>query len=87
MTAKCEPWHVNCNCGESRERSGGSPPNDHPDANRYHQSLGAKWMVEAIIREYRTTFALNKHAREFANSLERRWEDEGFWRPKKEPGT
>jgi hypothetical protein len=51
-------------------------------ANRYHQRLGAKWMVEAIIRECRTTLALNRNAQDFANDLERRWEDEAFWRPK-----
>jgi hypothetical protein len=54
---------------------------DAPDANRYHQTLGAKWMVEAIIRECRTKFAQNRNAQEFANDLERRWEDQSFWRP------
>jgi hypothetical protein len=54
------------------------------DANKYHQSLGAKWMLEAIIKEYRTTYRLNKHAIEFAKDLERQYkEDPEFWRPEK----
>jgi hypothetical protein len=50
-------------------------------ANRYHQTLGAKWMVEAIVKDCRTRLRLNRNAQEFANDLERRWEDEAFWRP------
>jgi hypothetical protein len=53
---------------------------DRPDANRYHQRLGAKWMVEAIVRDCRERLKLNKHAQEFANDIERKWEDDAFWR-------
>lgn len=52
------------------------------DANRYHQSLGAKWMCEAIVREMRTRFAQNRSAQEFASHVERKWEEAGYWRPK-----
>jgi len=51
------------------------------DANRYHQSLGAKWMCEAIVREMKTTFAQNANAREFGHHIARKWEDTGYWRP------
>jgi hypothetical protein len=54
---------------------------DAKDANRYHQRLGAKWMVEAIVRDCRERLRLNKHAQEFANDIERKWEDDAFWRP------
>lgn len=50
-------------------------------ANRYHQTLGAKWMCEAFVREMTTTYRLNRHAQEFARHLERKWEDESYWRP------
>jgi hypothetical protein len=52
------------------------------DANRYHQLLGAKWMVEAIVRDLRSRLRLNKHAQELANDIEHKWEDDSFWRPK-----
>ena len=54
---------------------------DGADANRFHQALGARWMVEAIVRECRTVYRLNRNAQQFANDLEGRWQDEAFWRP------
>lgn len=51
------------------------------DANRYHQALGAKWMVEAIVRHMRTTYQLDAEDTALAKELERKWEDKGFWRP------
>ncbi len=71
-------------CGGDRHLVQVVPVENARDANRYHQSLGAKWMCEAIIREQRTKFRENRNAQEFADDLERRWEDEDFWRPKQE---
>ena len=51
------------------------------DANRYHQTLGAKWMCEAIVREMPGAFR-SRNAQEFAAYIERRWEDPHYWRPK-----
>ena len=44
--------------------------------NEYHQSLGAKWMCEAIAREYAPD------EREFVHAFARKWQDPSFWRPK-----
>jgi hypothetical protein len=57
------------------------------EANHYHQSLGAKWMCEAIVRWLRTpvpgTLCEDQERDErIADSLVRRWEDERFWRPR-----
>ena len=49
--------------------------------NEYHQSLGAKWMCEAIVRKCETTFALNRSAQQFATMFARKWEAPSFWRP------
>ena len=51
------------------------------DANRYHQSLGAKWMCEAIVREMGGAFSQNRHARAFAEHIARKWSEAGYWRP------
>ena len=44
--------------------------------NEYHQSLGAKWMCEAIVSKYAPD------EREFVHAFARKWEDASFWRPK-----
>jgi hypothetical protein len=49
-------------------------------ANRYHQLLGAKWMVEAIVEEMRTKFEQNANAQLFASHIEDKWKDEFYWR-------
>jgi hypothetical protein len=54
---------------------------DHSDANRYHQTLGAKWMCDAIVNWCRTVLRLNRSARAFADDIQSRWQDESFWRP------
>jgi hypothetical protein len=61
---------------------GGTPdPDDEKsDANRYHQLLGAKWMVEAIVEEMRTRFEKNANAQLFASHIEDKWKDEVYWR-------
>lgn len=51
-----------------------------PDANRYHQALGAKWMCEAIVRWCRTTLRQNRNAQSFADDIELKWADDAFWR-------
>ena len=51
------------------------------EANRYHQSLGARWMCEAIAREARTTFRLNRNFVELARELADKWSDLAYWRP------
>lgn len=51
----------------------------------YHQRLGAKWMCDAIVRWLRTTFVQNRNAQWLASDLERKWEDEDFWRPPVSP--
>jgi hypothetical protein len=55
-------------------------------ANRYHQTLGAKWMCEAIVRRCRTELRLNRNAQAFADDIERRWAEESFWRLPARPG-
>jgi hypothetical protein len=50
-------------------------------ANRYHQTLGAKWMCEAIVREMETVFEKNTNAVEFGRHIWRKWEDDSYWRP------
>jgi hypothetical protein len=75
------------NAPHARATVSGTAENAAPqalDSNRYHQTLGAKWMVEAIIQECRTTYKLNRHAQVFADSLDRRWEDEKFWRSERD---
>jgi hypothetical protein len=52
------------------------------EANRYHQTLGAKWMCDAIVLWCRTTLRLNRNAQAFANDVQSKWQDESFWRPK-----
>lgn len=46
------------------------------EANNYHQSLGAKWMCEAIVSKYAPD------EREFVHAFARKWQDASFWRPK-----
>jgi hypothetical protein len=38
-------------------------------------------MCEAIARWCRTTLVQNRNAQAFAAEVERRWEDDAFWRP------
>jgi hypothetical protein len=56
------------------------PENETSDANGYHQLLGAKWMVEAIVEEMRTKFEQNANAQLFASHIEDKWRDEVYWR-------
>ena len=64
-------WVHGCNCQGDH-----APPACRPDdANRYHQRLGAKWMCEALVRWLRTSGLA------CAADIERRWEDDAFWRP------
>jgi hypothetical protein len=74
--------------GDAQPTTGGEVPAS-PDravgttafANRYHQTLGAKWMCEAIEREMATRFAQNANAQEFARHVRQKWMDKAYWRP------
>ena len=76
-----------CAAGMVEEPQNPSPaePEGKPDwadwmaTNEYHQSLGAKWMCEAIVSKYAPD------EREFVHAFARKWEDPSFWRPKTEP--
>jgi hypothetical protein len=59
----------------------GDPSWASGDANRYQQSLGAKWMCEAIVKFLRSSTKLDWSAQRLARMVDRKWEDLGFWRP------
>jgi hypothetical protein len=55
--------------------------NDRSEEVLYHQMLGAKWMVEAIVSEMRSTFRENRNAQELATHIENKWQVVDYWRP------
>ncbi len=81
----CEPRDYMVYAGSSvateREPDLAVPSDDPSTANHYHQSLGAKWMCEALVREMRSAFAQNRNAQNFAEHIARKWEDNAYWRP------